>query len=321
VRSTRLPSSIERLLGLDPRPVPPHVFAVGPGALRYARFERRDGVLELGEARERALPGDFFLQGALGGPARDAEALAAALAALVEGLDPAATEASLVLPDRWLRLAFAEITELPRSAEGRAEAFRFKLRQLVPFRVDELRVEGFEVAPLAGQDEPRRVVLAFCSEALVRQLERAFADRGIELGLVTGESLALQSLLDEPGLSVIVRQAGDAYTLLVASGNEPLLFRHKPIPAFDAVAGDTVVRELRLTGSFLEERVPGRSIQRALVAAPDPGPWLEWLRAGLGVAAEPFSAATVAGPTLRLDAGWSWSEGGPLLGVALQEVA
>ncbi|HVS16370.1 MAG TPA: hypothetical protein VMV46_20850 [Thermoanaerobaculia bacterium] len=284
--------------------------------MRYARFERRDGVLELAEARAHPLPADLFQPGPLGGPARDPEALAGALAALLEGEQP--EEASLLLPDRWLRLAFAEITELPRGDEGRAEAFRFKLRQLVPFRVDELRVEGFEVAPLAGQGEPRRVVLAFCVESLVRQLEHAFAARGVALGLVTGESLALHSLLDEPGLSVVLRESDDAYTLLVGAGSEPLLFRYKPLAGRD---GTAVVRELRLTRSFLDERVPGRQIGRALVAAPDPAPWLECLREGLGVEAEPFSAAAIVGTTLRLDAGWSWSEGGPLLGVALQEVA
>jgi hypothetical protein len=298
------------------------VFAVGPKALRYARFERRDGTLELSEAREQTLPDAFFLQGPLGGPARDPEALRAAVAALVADQQPPIEEASLLLPDPWLRLAFAEMTDLPKSNEGRAEAYRFKLRQLVPFRVDELRVEGFEVEPLVDQKEPRRVVLAFCVDALVRQLEQAFAQHGVVLGLVTGESLALQSVVDAPGLSLILRPGVDAYTLLVGSNRAPLLFRYKPVGAVSAPGtGASVVRELKLTASFLQERVPGKTIDRALVAADDPGPWLTWLREGLGVDAELFTEESVASSAVRLGAEWSWSEGGPLLGVALQEVA
>ncbi|HVS63008.1 MAG TPA: hypothetical protein VMT85_05815 [Thermoanaerobaculia bacterium] len=307
--------------------MPPHVFAISPDAFRYARFERSDAVLELVEAREEPLPSDAFHAGALGGPARDPEQLGASFDRLLDaGAD--LEEASLVLPDHWLRLAFGELTELPKSRQARIEAFRFKLRQLVPFRVDELRVEGFEVMPLADQEEPRRVVIAFCIEALVRQLERLFAERGITLGLITAESLALSSLLEagrgeQGGLAVQVLQKADAYTLLVSSPSGPVLFRHKASEAGldPALRRTGIVRELRMTKSFLEDKLPALGIDGAWIAATEPAEWLTWLREGLGVEAEPLSVAALGDLTVRLPAGWSWSDGGPLLAVALEEVA
>jgi hypothetical protein len=305
--------------------MPPHVFSIAPGVLRYARFERIAGVLELAEAREHALPPGWFAPGPLGGPARDPESLAEALDGVLAGTG--VEEASLVIADRWFRLAFGELTDLPKSREGRAEAFRFKLRQLVPFRVDELRAVGFEIEPLVAQEEPRRVVIGFCAEALVRQLEALFAERGITLGLITSESLALQSMLEPAagatGLSVLVLAGVDAYTLLVSSAGGPVLFRHKPVDASvdAAVQEAAIVRELRLTRSFLEERLPGREVASAFVAAAEPAGWIAWLRDGLGVAAEPLSSAALDSVTVRLPAGWLWAEGGPLLGVALEEVA
>jgi hypothetical protein len=295
--------------------------------LRCARFERGPGGLELIEAREQPLPPDGFHSGPLGGPAREPEALGNALDALVAG-EGQIEEASLVLPDQWLRLAFGELTEMPKGRQGRAEAFRFKLRQLVPFRVEELRVEGFEVAPLADQEEPRRVVIAFCVEALARQLERLFAERGIALGLITSESLALGSLLEAArdeaeGLAVQVLQKSDAYTLLVSSAAGPVLFRHKASDAAldPAIRATAIVRELRMTRSFLEERLPGLRLERAVVVAADPADWASWLREGLGVDAQPLSLRTLDGLTLRLSPGWSWLDGASLLGVALEEVA
>ena len=43
MRSTKLPSWTERLLGLDPIAAPPHVFTLTRGELAYGSFHRSDG--------------------------------------------------------------------------------------------------------------------------------------------------------------------------------------------------------------------------------------------------------------------------------------
>jgi hypothetical protein len=329
VRSTRSPSSIERLLGLGPREAPPHAFAVDGERLRYGSFAREPG----GGYRFRAYhveplaPGSFQ-EGPLGGPPRDPAAFDAALGRLLERLGGPVREASLAVPDAWLRLAFSESGELPAAPRERDDVLRWKLRRLVPFRVEELRIDAVEVAPLPGQAEPRRLLIGFAAEALVAQLEAAFGRAGVRLGRITNASLAVLGALDPPtddgGLTVLVVAEGGGYTLAVARAGEPVLHRHKGLAAGlpAAARGDFVRRDLALSRNFLAENAPGAPLAQVLLAAPDDGEgaWLTWLEEGLAARAEPLGAAHLpplggAAPALP------WHELAPLLGAVRQVVA
>jgi len=100
----------------------------------------------------------------------------------------------LVVPDAWLRVSFSEITDVPRQAEARDEVLRWKLRRLVPFRVDELRVNAAEVAPLPVQEEPRRLLLGFGVEQLLAQIEDAFAAHHVHIGRIADLTSALEHI-------------------------------------------------------------------------------------------------------------------------------
>jgi hypothetical protein len=321
-----VPLWAEAFLGLAPRPVPPHAFALDRARLRYAAFAREGGDLRLMEARQREVPAETFAPGLLGGPARDGEALERLVGELVADLAAPVREASLVLPDAWLRLAFAEIAELPRAQPAREEVLRWKLRRLVPFRVDELRVAASEVEPLPAQEEPGRLLLGFALEQLLAQLEDAFAAAGVRLGLVLNSSLAfLHALRARPadGLDALVVVDGDGQALLFARADQPVLHRYKPVDAGAGEAADgdgrLVVRDLRLTLSFLGENLPGVDIQRVLLLAPPALEtlWLEWLRAGLG---RPGLALEQEHVRLAGDPGPAWREAVPLIGAACVEV-
>ena len=190
MRSTKSPSSTrgnglawwQKALGFEPVPAPPHVFGLDARSLRYGQFVRDRQGFRLRGWREAALPPDAFHTGLLGGPLRDPaafEALVGGLVRSIRGTPGGLKEASLVLPDAWLRVTFSEITDVPRQAEARDEVLRWKLRRLVPFRVDELRVGAVEVEPLPVQEEPRRLLLGFGVEQLLAQIEDAFAAHGV----------------------------------------------------------------------------------------------------------------------------------------------
>jgi hypothetical protein len=98
-------------------------------------------------------------------------------------------------------VSFTEASEMPKTAEARDEVLRWKLKRLVPFRVDELRVGATEVTPLPSQQEPRRLLLGFAIEQLLAQLEDAFAGAGIRLGQITSVSLAVIGALDDERLA------------------------------------------------------------------------------------------------------------------------
>jgi len=358
VRSTKSPSSIERLLGTAPVPVPPHVFAVDARRIAYGQFVRLPAGFRFRAYRAALLPPETFHVGLLGGPLRDPAAFAALLGEFLKQLPGPVREASLVIPEAWLRVSFTEATELPKAAEARDEVLRWKLKRMVPFRVDELRVSAAEVAPLPDQQEPRRLLLGFALEQLLAQLEEAFAGAGVRLGKITSVSLALVGALDEermaaevadelrgrrrlpaPGAAPPAGGTGDpererfgalslveegGYTLAFIRAGEPVLHRFKavapnlPEPAWAGL----VARDLRLTRNFLEEHFPGSSLDWVLLSAPPEleAAWLARLAEGLGAPARPLDGRHL--PPLQIEeAAAPWREMAPLLGAARREVA
>jgi hypothetical protein len=315
-----------RLVGFGPVAAPPHVFALDAGTLRYGRFVQSGGAWELRELRRLELPADAFQPGLLGGPLRDPTVLGERLAGLLAALSAPVREASLILPDAWLRLTFIESGDLPRAAEAQAEVVQWEVKRQLPFRVEELRLSWDEVAPLPVQSEPRRLLVAFALEALLAQLEEAFTARGVWLGRITSESLALVPAVGEPlttaslGALAVVREGG--YTLLFTRRGEPVLYRFKALddnqpPSLRASA---VERDLRLTRAFVADQLPALALERLVMAAPTSEAareWQGWLAAGLGHNGEPLE-------TLRLPLAAServgWMEVAPMLGAARAEV-
>jgi hypothetical protein len=319
-----------RLLGFDPVPAPPHVVLLDERRLRYGQFLRDRQGFRFRAWREAALPRDAFHHGPLGGPLRDPAAFGQIAAALVQGL-PGLRDASLVVPDSWLRVTFTESGELPKAGEARDEVLRWKLRRLVPFRVEELRLGATEVSPLPGQEEPRRLLLGFAVDQLLAQVEDAFAAQGVRLGRITNNSLALLAALEQDAGAagsftalVVVEDAG--YTLVFARGGEPVLHRYKSFTGAlpEAARASFVARDLKLTRNFLDENFPGSGIGGLLLSAPpelEPL-WIDRLAEGLGRPAVPLDGRHL--PAVRAEDGSPvppWRDLAPMLGAARQEVA
>jgi hypothetical protein len=309
-------------------PVPPHVFLLDGERLRYAQFPRDRHGFRIRAWREAPLGRDPFQHGPLGGPLRDPAAFQTLVAGLVQQIPGGVRDASLVVPDTWLRVTFAESGDLPRAADARDEVLRWKLRRLVPFRVDDLRISAAEVEPLPGQAEPRRLLLGFAIEALLAQVEEAFAASGVRLGHVSNTSLSLLSAvpgLTDDRIAALVVVGDEGYTLIFARGGEPVLHRYKGFSGTlpeEARAG-FVGRDLRLTRNFLDEHYPGSELGPALLVAPpeqEPA-WIDRLEEGLGAPAAPLDGRHL--PPLRAEDGTipSWRDLAPMLGAARREVS
>lgn len=329
-----------RLLGLTPVPVPPHVFALDSTALRYGQLVRQGRGFRLRAFRELPLPPDAFHSGLLGGPLRDPAAFAERLAAFVGALPGPLKAASLVVPDAWLRVVFATSGELPGAAAARDEVLRWKLRRLVPFRVDELRLDAVEVTPLPGppesENEPRRVLMGFALEQLLGQVEDAFTAAAVTIGQITNQSLALAAALEPPAggdIDALALVEGEGYSLVFSRhaarvaggpGQEPVLHRYKGLTGTlpEAARTSLVARDLKLTANFLDEYLGGARLGRVvLVAPPEVEPlWLGRLRDGLGVGAEPLDGRHMP-PVVAEGESAPWRTMAPLLGAARREVA
>ena len=239
------------------------MFLLDERELVLAHFVRQSGEApELQAVRRRELPAETFQEGALGGPLREPGQFHDAVAELRQAGETATggpvTAAALVLPDRWLRLTFAELEEAPRRTQQREEALRFKLRKQVPFRVEELRVRGARTGN--GGGESTRFLIAFGVERVLAQIEDAFRRAGVHIGMVTNASLSaahgIRQVGDDRGAFLLLLAHREGYSLLAHAEDGPALYRYKNIdPALPPeVASRLAVRELRLTRSFIEER-------------------------------------------------------------------
>jgi hypothetical protein len=269
--------------------VPPAVFALDGTRLTYASFRREPGGFAVREAQSAAIPPGTFADGALGGPLGNPEALEIAIETLVERLGAVPKHASLVLPDAWMRGLVAELGSLPDKPELRLEVLRFRLKRLVPFRVEELRVEASPIESISAQEDPIRALVVFAAESVCGALERGFAQRGVRLGQITNGSLArLEALaragrLEAPTALASVERAG--FTLVFARRGAPVLWRQK---TFTDDLGELdratlLGTELRLTLSFLAERLGGQAPGVVYLSAPRAveAYWTEILADGL----------------------------------------
>ena len=318
--------SIRRLLALDRLPVPPDVFDVDRQAIRHGRFGRPGEGLELERYDRQELPAELFAEGPLGGPLNDEKPFREALETLLGRLDEPPESASLVLPDRWLRSTFTEVEELPRRAAAREEALRFKLRRQVPFRVEELRLVGVEVAPLPGQNGTRRVMLGFAIRQLLDQLEHLFAGQGVRLGHVSSRSLSVLPLADDRlrplDLAALAYVGPEGYSLVFTRAGEPALHRFKPINGqrYDDAWERLVARDLRLTKTYLDEQLPGERLRRVLLACGGERQerWTERLAEAFSVPIHPLKEDF---PDLGADsAAPDFEELAPLMGAARREL-
>ncbi len=312
------------------------MFGLDEGALRYARLVWQHGPGVVCEYAERRLPPELFAEGPLAGPLREPAVLRALLADLLAGRSVRPLAASLVLPDRWLRLVLVEAADLPRAPAKRREALAWRLRRLVPFRVEDLRFAADDAAlvpgrPRAAGPAPGSVLAAFALEPLLDQLEDAFAAAGITLGRICNESVAIAERLLETGPDtapgaglchglLLVRPEG--YSLLIRRGAHPLLYRWK---GGDGAAGGEapslpVERELRISLDYLREQEPGFALERLYLVAPQAHleAWSRVVRQTLEV-----ETRVIDGAALGINPGVSAPPEilAPLVGAALLEVA
>ncbi|MBZ0111969.1 MAG: hypothetical protein K8J08_05890 [Thermoanaerobaculia bacterium] len=323
MKSTKLRSWTESLLGMGPLPAPPHVFSIDSGQLVYARFAIEEGwAPRLLERVASAIPAGILASADLGVRVLDAEGLEALVRDLVGRASGPIERASLIVPDAWLRLTFLDTEALPVAEDPRLEVLRWKMNRLLPFKVEELRIDAQEVDRLTTESAAVRTAIGFAREDLVAAIEKAFSAAKVELGLVTNRSsgllAALAETVDEESLSVVVLVEESHYTLIAARRGQPVLYRYKALESdlSQNVVGEGVLRDLRLTRGFLAERVGDAEVEAVeLVSEPAQRVrWQEWLRSGLGhdVRFHEFAGAGEDGETSALM--------GAMIGAVRQEI-
>lgn len=326
MRSTGLPLWIERFLGLSPIPVPPDIFWITASELRVARFSRRSRKgLELLELYGTQLPAGTLEGGPLGGRVLEPRSLEQAIRSLLARVARPIKEASLVVPEAWVRQLLLEVENLPRTEPGRTEAIRFRLKKIVPYRLEELRIVSRRVPRLPG-DSVDTWLIGMGSEPLLAALENSFGAAQVRIGQLVGAGAAAAVALLGRALEPLVGMLWvepDCLLLVVSRHGVPVLWRQKLFTAdLDAsLLESLLLQELCVTAGYLRARFPNESLAWVgLVAPAEVVPfWSGVLSSGLEV-----PVRTVQWSDLGFEAtpyGLTAAGLAPMLGAALEEVA
>ena len=307
-------------------PVPPVAVAVAREELAIAVFRGEGGALALRDFHSVPLPPTTFSSGALGGPVNDAGALDAAVASLLARVTGRHARISLVLPDAWARGMTVELDELPAAPDLAREILRFRLRKMVPFRVEELRLSAAPIERLADQQDALRTLVLLAAEGVCGALETAFSRHHVRVGQIVNHTLArLQALAVGgrlPGLAALATVEPEGFAVVFARDGAPLVWRQKSFTEglADSDRARMLTAELRLTRTFLAERLAGERLTAALLAAPASVEefWKHVLEEGLD---HPVVSLDSAHLPLAVETSVPAAVLAPLVGAACREVA
>ncbi len=228
-------------------PPPTHTFSPGDEQLVYARLNgHRDALVQV----ERVpVTSGWYRLGPVGLLQVDRHALADALGRLVRRLEKPPKQASLVVPNAWIRSVAVETGGLPRQRDEAEEVVRWRLKKLLPCRPEDVRLDFMPV----GQNGRMLVVLAL--DRPLAAVEEVFAAAGVALGRIEPAALALTALLPvTPAPVVLAAVEEHALGIVVLAGGKPVLLRHKPLPSDAERAEQFMTREITRTLAHAREQ-------------------------------------------------------------------
>ncbi len=236
--------------------VPPDAFGLTDAGATWIRLSEGDraGIAML---RHFDFAPDAFTLGGFGTPVFAPDAFAAIVTAARRAVPGALRRASVVVPDAWVRTMTLDFDLLPPGRKERAEMVHWKLKKLLPGRVDDLDVAFAEIAK-AGETGARLLVSASPRETL-RSLESAFAGAGVRVGRLQPATIALFNGLDKRlaraagGDYMLLHRSRGASSLLIARNGTPLFYRQKST----AVDASDDLQEIRLSLSYYKETFGG----------------------------------------------------------------
>lgn len=241
------------------------------------------------------MPAGALAPAAAAANVRDREAAAAAVRDAVGRLPRRAPRASLVVPDSAAKVSVVRFDTAPARRAELDRLIRWRVRDAIPFRLEEAQVAWDAADAASGADAgPRAFVVVVMRRDIVEEYEALAAAAGARPGIVLPASLAVLNLAlagangaDASADRLLVHAAAGYNSAAILRGRALLLFRNQ--------AGDRegdLTDLVHRTAMYYEDRIGGAGIQKALLAADDPDveALAGRLASGLGAPVEPLSA-------------------------------
>ena len=288
--------------------VPPNVFLLSPAGITFVLL-RRDPKPGVAIVRRFDFPPGETAAGPFGTPVFGTRAFTDIVAAARRLAGEKLARACVVFPDSWARTITLDFETLPERRKDRADMVAWKVKKLLPGRVEELEIQFTEISPPAAGI---RLLVSAAPRETLRSIETAFAAAGVRVGLLLPGTLALfngvDTRLSRPagGDYMLLHRTPGATSLLISRAGRPLFYRQKstletepeaeeseaPAPGVELTASQRLEQEIRLSLSYYSDNLGGDRIRALYVCDEDHQP-LPALPGSM--AAQPLSAALLAG--------------------------
>ena len=200
---------------------------------------------------------------------RDRATAAAAVREALGRLPQRAPRVSLVLPDSAAKVSLLRFETVPARRADLERLIRWKMRDAVPFKLDDAQVAWDAAAQIDGA---RAFVVVVMRRDIVEEYEALAAAAGAQPGIVMPASLALFNLASAAAPGAVPR--GDRLLVHAAAGyNSVAILRGGALGLFRSQAGDQgadLSALVHRTAMYYEDRLRGAGIRQVLLATAHP---------------------------------------------------
>ena len=196
---------------------------------------------------------------------RDREAAAAAVRDVLGRLPRRDPRVSLIVPDSAAKVSILHFETAPARRADLERLIRWKVRDAVPFKLEDAQVAWDAASPRAGARDFVAVVLR---RDIVEEYEAVALAAGVQPGLVAPASFGLLRLMrtrehaaNDAGDRLLVHAAAGYNSAAIVQDGGLALYRSQPGDR-DADLSDLVHR----TAMYYEDRLAGAGIRQVLLA-------------------------------------------------------
>jgi type IV pilus assembly protein PilM len=251
-------------------PPPAVAVEIGAGRVTAVVLGTVDGAPAVTAQATERLPDGLVVPSLTAPNLTDKTAVAAAVQRVLRAVGASRGRVAVVIPDGAAKVSVVRFEKVPAKAEDLAQLVRWQVRKSVPFPIEQSQVSWTPgVTDAAGTD----YVVTVARQDIVQDYEQAVAAAGVQVGLVDLATFNLVNLLlaGDPAATpsgdwLLVHVTPDASTMVIVREGALLLFRHRP------VEGEGSLSDLgHQTAMYYEDRLNGRGLSRAVLAARDVG--------------------------------------------------
>jgi Tfp pilus assembly PilM family ATPase len=195
----------------------------------------------------------------------DADALAAAIRAVLSRVTPRPRRIALVLPDTVAKFSLLRFEKVPAKVHDLDQLIRWQIRKAAPFKIDEAQVAWIPGVALPGGG--REYLVTVTRRDIIESYEQAAAAAGAYAGIVDFASVNLVNavLAAHPDAVasdwLLVHVAHEYSTVAVVRGQDVLFFRTRP-----AERNEDLVDLVHQTAMYHEDRLGGGGFSRVVLA-------------------------------------------------------